>query len=448
MFAFLRRLIPDRHPLRLFYHKIKAFIAAVVYGFPSRHLIVVGVTGTNGKTTTVNLITNILNKAGYKVGMTSTVGFQIGDNRWMNNTKQSTASPFVLQKLLRKMVKSDCKYAIVEVTSHAIVQSRVLGVNFDVAVITNVTGDHVEYHGSFSSYLDAKGGLFRKVSKGARKFGVPKVLVVNSDDEYFNYFDQFVADRKISYGLSRATVYAEKVDNRPDGSSFVLHVPNNAMPLNIAMPGKYNVYNALAASSVCMALGVTLEVIRDALNESSTVVGRFESVDKGQKFSVIVDYAHTPDALESLFALYSSLTKGKFFVVFGATGGGRDKAKRSKMGEIAHKYADYIVVTNDDPYDEDVWDIINQVSEGIPRNEGDTFWRIPDRYEALRLALTLATDGDTVVVAGKGSEEIMIVGGKRLEWNDKKVIEGLLTREVMVELSDDEWVKRPNQCFN
>lgn len=447
MLKFLKRIIPERHPLRLLYHKIKAVIAATVYGFPASEMIVIGVTGTNGKTTTTNLITNILNKAGYKVGMTSTINFQVGDRRWINDTKQSTASPFKLQKLLREMVKADCKYAVVEVTSHAVTQSRIFGINFDVALVTNVTADHIEYHGGFEDYLDAKGGLFEKVSKGKKKFGVEKVLITNADDEHFKYFDQFVADRKLTYGLKAATVYAEKIEKRPEGSSFILHVPNHAMPVEVGMPGEFNIYNSLAAAAVCMALQVPMELIQAGLKESSSVSGRFEHVEAGQDYSVIVDYAHTPDALESLFSLYRRLTQGRLFVVFGATGGGRDKAKRAQMGKAANEHADQIFVTNDDPYTEDQWEIIEQVCEGIPRKEGKGLWKIPDRREAIRLALTMARAGDCVVVAGKGAEEIMMIDGKKVVWNDKKVITELLTRKVEVEIGPNEWVKRPNVCM-
>ena len=447
MFVKLKQLIPERHPLRLLYHKIKAVIAAVVYGFPANKMIVIGVTGTNGKTTTTNLITNILNKAGHKVGMTSTVNFQVGDRRWTNDTKQSTASPFKLQKLLKQMVEADCKYAVVEVTSHAITQSRVFGINFDVGIITNVTADHLEYHGGFDDYLNAKGKLFEKVSKGKKKFGVEKVLIANADDEHFKYFDQFVADRKLTYGLKSATVYAEKIEKRPEGSSFILHVPNYSMPVEVGMPGEYNIYNALGAAAVCMALEVPMEMIRDGLKESSSVAGRFEHVEAGQDYAVIVDYAHTPDALESLFSLYRRLTSGRLLVVFGATGGGRDKAKRSAMGKAANESADQIFVTNDDPYTEDQWEIIDQVCEGIPRKEGRGLWKIPDRRQAIRLALTMAKAGDTVVVAGKGAEEIMMIDGKKIPWNDKQVITELLSRKVEVEIGPNEWVARPNVCM-
>jgi len=434
MLDFLKKLIPDRHPLRLFYHKFLGIIAAVINGFPANNMIVVGVTGTNGKTTVVNMITNILNEAGFKVGMTSTINFQIDKKRWVNATKQTTLGPFQLQKLLKKMVKANCKYAIIEVTSHAIDQSRIFGINFDVAVITNVTPDHVEYHGDFNSYLNTKGRLFEKVSKGRRKFDVPKVLIANADDKYFSFFNQYVADRKLTYGLKQATVYAEKIEKKPEGTNFVLHVPNNMVDVRINLPGEFNVANALAAATVCMALQVPMEVISKGLASGRTIAGRFEHVNCGQKYSVIVDYAHAPEALENLLSLYRNLTPGRLFVVFGATGGGRDKQKRPRMGEIANQYADFIIVTDDDPYEEDEWGIIDQISLGISKKEGHNFWQIPGRKEAIRLALTMAQEGDSVVVSGKGAEEIQIIRGKKVPWNDKEVIEGLLNREVELNL--------------
>lgn len=432
MLSLFRKIFPDRHPIRLFYHKLKAIVAALVYLFPADKLIVIGVTGTNGKTTTVNMIVNVLNASGAKVGMTSTAIFQIGSERWVNTSKQTTMSPFVLQKMLKRMVKEGCKYAVLEVSSHAMIQSRVLGVNIDVGVITNVTEDHIEYHGSFNNYLNAKGSLFKKISRGKRKVGVPKILILNSDDKYYSYFNQFVADRKITYGFKAATCYAAEIKKKPEGSHFTLHVPNNAIEIELHMPGEFNVYNALAASAVGMALNISIETIKKAFSESKAVPGRFEHVDLGQKYSVIVDYAHAADSLENLLSMYRDLTPGRLFSVFGATGGGRDKKKRPIMGEMADKYADYIILTDDDPYIEDEWQIIEQVAEGVKRKEGEKFWKIPDRREAIRLALTMASEGDTVVVSGKGCEEVMMVRGKRIEWNDRKVIKELLEREFEV----------------
>lgn len=442
----LRKIFPDTNPFRLLYHKVMAVVAALYYRFPANKMTIIGITGTKGKTTTTNLIANILKVAGYDAGMASTVNFQIGHNRWINDTKQTTLSPFRLQKLLRRMVNAGCKYAILEISSHAIMQSRIWGVNFDIAVITNVAKDHLEYHGGFNAYLATKGKLFEKVSIGKRKFGVPKILVSNSDDEYFSFFNQFVADRKISYGIKGGTIYANEVQKSPEGTHFVLKVPNNQIAVGLKLPGEFNVSNALAAASVAMALQVPLEQIKKGLEESSTVAGRCEHVRLGQKFDVIVDYAHTTESLKHLLKLYRSLTKGRLFAVFGATGN-RDKSKRPLMGAVANEYADYIILTNEDPFDEQPWDIVEEVAKGVPRQEGRNFWKVLDRKEAIRLALTLAKEGDTVVCAGKGAEEVIVHGDKKIPWNEKKVIEELLTRKVEVEISPDNWEKRENVCF-
>ncbi|MBU1152244.1 UDP-N-acetylmuramoyl-L-alanyl-D-glutamate--2,6-diaminopimelate ligase [Patescibacteria group bacterium] len=448
MLDFFRKIIPDTHPIRLFYHKVMAVIAALVYRYPANDLVVVGITGTNGKTTTVNYTANILTAAGYKVGMTSTINFQIGSRKWENNMKQTTLGPFKLQKLLRQMVTEGCKYAVLELSSHSATQSRIHGINIDVAAFTNITSDHIEYHGSFNSYISAKAEIFKKVSKGNRKFGVDRALVLNRDDKYFDFFNQHVADRKINYGMKgNASVTAKDLVRRPDGSHFVLHVPNNSIAVDLKMPGDFNVYNALTAASCALALNIDLESIKKGLEESTGVAGRFETVKKGQKYDIIVDYAHATDALQSLLELYKGLVSGKIFLVFGATGGGRDKAKRPKMGAIADKFADYIVVTNDDPYEEDEWQIIDQVSEGINRAQGAGFWKIPDRREAIRLALTLAREGDCVIVAGKGAEKVMMLRGKRVDWNDKQVIEEFLTRKIEVEIGYEHFEGRENVCL-
>lgn len=442
----LKRLISDTNPLRLFYHQIKAVIAVIVYGFPSKNLNVIGVTGTNGKTTTVNLITMILEEAGHKVGMASTINFQIGANKWTNTSKQTTMSPFTLQKMLRDMVKEGCSHAVLEVSSHSITQSRVLGVNFDSAVITNVTEDHIEYHGSFQMYLQAKGDLFKRLNKSRRKPNIPKVSIINQDDPQFSFFDQFIVDRKYTYSLKRGTCYATDVNLYPGGSTFNLHVPNNQIEIELHLSGEFNIYNALAAATVALANNINVKTIKIALEKAKGVPGRLELVEAGQPYSIVVDYAHSPDSLQKLLELYRKLTEGKLFVVFGATGGGRDKSKRPTMGAIADEFADYIILTNDDPYEEDEWQIIENITEGIKRKEGDRLWKIPHRYEAIRLALTLAKEGDSVVIAGKGCEEIQIIGKEKIPWDDRNAVRELLSRDVVVEIGGKQESKE-NVCI-
>ena len=430
MLNFLRNLIPDRHPIRLFYHLVMAVLAAILYGFPAKKMIVVGVTGTNGKTTTVNLIADVLVNAGKKVGMTSTVNFRVGDKKWVNTMKQSTLGPFKLNKLLSDMVKAGCEYVVLEVTSHAITQHRIFGINFNVAVMTNITSDHLEYHGGFSNYVNTKGLLFKKIVQAPKK-GVKGTIILNSDDQYYDFYSQYNADVKMSYGLiRRSEVYVSDIKLSPTHTDFILHISNSSVPVRLAMPGRYNVYNALAVSCAGLALGFSLAEIADGLKKCDAVPGRYDPVYAGQKFNVVVDYAHAPEALDSLLKFYKDTVTGKVFLVFGATGGGRDKAKRPDMGAIADKYADYIVVTNDDPYMEDQVEIINQISQGINRTEGDNFWKIIDRRVAIELAISMAREGDCVIVAGKGAEEVIVIGDKKIPWNDKKVIKDILSRMV------------------
>jgi len=431
----LRKLISDTNPLRLLYHKLIAVVAAFYYRFPSRNMIVIGVTGTNGKTTTVNLITKILETAGHKVGMTSTINFQVGTRKWTNITKMTSLGRFALQRLLREMADEHCKYAVIEVSSHAMTQSRTWGINIDCAAFTNITEDHIEYHGGFANYLDAKGLLFKKVSKGARKPNIPKVLVLNQEDPHYSFFDQFISDRKLTYGIKEGTVHASNMILESGGSSFTLHVPNNAVPIDFDLPGDFNVQNALCAAAVCLSVGISFEDVKRGLENARTVPGRYDHVDAGQDPTIIVDYAHSSDSLEKLLSMYRNLTpNGKVYAVFGATGGGRDKQKRPKMGEIADKYADYIILTDDDPYDDDELTIIEDIAVGIKRKEGDRFWKIIDRREAIRLALALAKKGDSVLIAGKGAEEVMKVRGKTIPWNDKQVVIDLLRRKISVNL--------------
>lgn len=424
------------NPLRLFYHKTMAVIAAVRYGFPARKLRVIGVTGTNGKTTVVNLIAKILTENGSKVGMASTVNFQLGKTSWMNATKMSTQSAFFMQKFLRDMVNIGCDYAVLEVTSHALTQSRVWGVDFDVAVLTNVTGDHIEYHGGFENYLHAKSLLFESLISSRRKVNIPKVSILNQDDTNFEFFDQFLADSKLTYGLNHGTCSASDIQLSPDRTKFTLRVPNDSIEVSIHLPGLPNVSNVLAAACVALNERVSLKVLQRVLGGVEPVPGRYELVDEGQPFYVVVDYAHNVDAISNIVKMYKEIVtgKGRLIVVFGATGGGRDQGKRSVMGELLDRYADYIILTDDDPYEEDEWEILRMVSEGVKREEGDRFWKVPKRREAIRLALSLARDHDIVLIAGKGAEPVQMVYGERREWDDRRVARELLNATTEVSL--------------
>lgn len=418
----------------LLYHRIMAMLAAIWYGFPANRLKVIAITGTKGKSTVAHLLASILKEAGARVGVASTIHFQIADTIWPNESKKTTQSPFMLQNLLRQMVNARCEYAILEVTSHALVQSRLWGVNVDTAILTNIDRDHIEYHGGFENYLHAKGLLFASVARSERKFGLQKTFILPMEDSNFAFFDAFAADRKITYGLSKGMVTAQDIALLSDGSVFTLTVPNDQISVNLRLPGEFNVRNALAAATASLSLGIKLSVIGDGLKTETVIPGRLEMINVGQPFTIVVDYAHTPDSLEKLLALYKPLKKKNLFLVFGATGGGRDKAKRPIMGEIAAKYADCVIVTDDDSYTENRMQIIEEVSAGINKKEGDRFWRIRDRKQAIRLAMLLASEGDIVLIAGKGCEPVQIIDGEKIEWDDRKVVREILSSAVKVEL--------------
>lgn len=430
MKAFLQNLLPNHHPLRLLYHKVRAVIAALWYRFPANHLTVIAVTGTNGKTTTANLIHSIFQAARRKSGLITTVNFKVGDHERVNLTKQTTPSPFLVQRLLREMVDTGCTHAVIEVTSHALIQSRTWGINVDTAVFTNLTQDHLDYHGSMEAYKEAKGRLFRDLNVSSRKPGVGKLAVVNMDDLEGPYFSSFPVDQLFEYGIQKGTYVARNLECKPSGTKFQLRIPNGEAEIVFKIPGRMNVYNALAAATVAVAHHIQLPIIKEALEKVKFVPGRLELIEEGQPFHVLVDYAHTPDALEQLLGMLRELTLGRLIVVFGATGD-RDKTKRPIMGEIVDKYADVIILTDDDPYTEDHEDIAKMVRAGIRREEGDRFWQVLDRREAMRLGISLAsTEQDTVVIAGKGAEAFQVVGTRKISHDDRQVAREILGRKI------------------
>lgn len=432
---FLRSKISPQNPLLLLYHKAIAILAAFFYGFPAQRVQVIAVTGSKGKSTVIHMLTNILQAAGYRCGVVSTINFQIGEHVWPNSTKMTTLGRFKLQQLLKQMAKAKCDFAIIEATSQALTQSRLWGINVDTAVLTNMLrDDHLEYHGGFENYMHAKGLLFSALGKSERKRGMQKTAVLPIEDSYYAYFDSFFIDRKISFGIGKGLIHAGQIAFLPDGSRFALLVPNAEIEVRLKIPGEFNVRNALAAAAAAISFGIKLSAIQKGLEVDTEIPGRLEVIRAGQPFTVVVDYAHSPQALEKVLGLFRPLTKGKLYVVFGATGGGRDSGKRPLMGQVVAKYADFIVVTDDDPYEEDRMHIIEQIAQGTGMREGEGMWLIRDRKQAIRLALSLAKEHDTVLVCGKGCEPIQVIGEGRIEWDDRKAVREILGSEMRVEL--------------
>lgn len=430
---YLNKLLPQSHPLRLMYHKTMAMLAAIFYGFPANDMTVIGVTGTKGKTTTCNIIHKIFSQAGFKTAMLTTVNFKIGDDEEANLTKQSTMSPFQLNKTLKRMKRAGCEVLVIEVTSHAMMQSRVWGINFDTAVFTNIADEHLDYHGTFEEYKRAKGMLFNQLNISPRKGGVQKISVLNADDPAFEYFAGFPVDQQFAFGIQKGTYVARNLEQRADSTTFTIKIPNGEATAILKIPGRMNVYNAMAAATVATAHHINLETIKAAIEDMKTVPGRIEVINEGQPFTVIVDYAHTPDSLEAVLSMFREVSKKRLITVFGACGD-RFKGNRPIMGQVIDKYSDYIVLTDDDPFTEDHRSIATMVREGIKRQEGDRFWEILDRKEAIRLALSLAEEGDTVVIAGKGAEEFQVVGKRRIPHDDRKVCREILSRDISIDV--------------
>ncbi len=401
-------------------HLLRGILAYYLFGMAPKKLKVIGVTGTNGKTTTCYLTASMLEQAGYKVGMATTTNFKIGSKEWVNKTNMTTMSPFVLQKLLRDMVRAGCQYAIIETTSHAIKQYRNWGIRYLVVAMTNVTHEHLDYHKTFKDYLETKLQLFQKK---------PKVSVVNADDPNFDKFTKFTTGRLLTYSKQRrADITARKILPAVDGTIFTLVTPTVQTTVDLHLPGDFNVSNALCAASIGYGLQIDITDIKNGLEKVSNIPGRLEKVDKGQDFTVMIDYAHSPDALEKLYSTLKPNVKGKMIVVLGSCGD-RDKTKRPIMGSIAGYFADIVIITDEEPYTEDPKEIIKQVASGVPKGrkgkkivEGKDFFRIDDRREAIQKALQLAGKGDLVVITGMGAQEYRVVGNKKIPWSERKIV--------------------------
>jgi len=405
----IKKFIPSF--LLSWYHFGLAFLGAVIYRFPARppkfffekfwrakKIKVIGVTGTNGKSTVVEFITKIFEEAGIAIASQSSIRFKIKDKEWPNLYKMTMPGRFFMQKFLRQAVNAGCKYAVLEVTSEGIKQHRHRFIDFETAVFTNLSPEHIEAHGGFENYKKAKGELF-KTAKG--------IHIINLDDKNADYFLQFPANKKITYGLNQGDINTQN-------SHFKLK-----------LTGDFNNYNALATICVGLSYGIGLEVCKRAVEKIEGIPGRMELVAQ-EPFKVFVDYAFTPNALEKVYQTISSKLQApssKLICVLGACGGGRDKWKRPVLGEIAAKYCDEIIITNEDPYDENPTKILSDVKSGITGYKLQVTREILDRREAISEALKSAKEGDSVVITGKGCEPWMCVaGGKKIPWDDRKVV--------------------------
>lgn len=407
-----------------------ALAAELFYGSPAQELRLVGVTGTNGKTTTTHLVDEILRAWGKKTALLGTIKYRIGGE----NLPVLATTPEApdLQKMLRSMCDQGVEYAVMEVSSHALEQHRVSGCDFNTAVLTNITEDHLDFHLNFERYLAAKGKLFSQLGGSFCKGTAPRFAVLNWDDPNCDYFLRQVTVQAVCYGIQDgADVRASKIKISGEGASYRLDTPWGRGEFQLKLTGVFSVYNALAATTAALLEGVDLALIRDVLARVSGVPGRFERVDAGQDFLVIVDYAHTPDGLENILKTARQFVRKKIITIFGC-GGERDRSKRPVMGRIAGHYSDYCILTSDNPRGEDPWQIIGEVEEGLKENKkaGSGYTIQPDRYEAIKLGIELARPDDMVIIAGKGHENYQIFSDYTIPFSDRDVAVELIRERL------------------
>lgn len=433
----IKKLIPEQ--CISFYHLALAASAAFYYGFPSKKMIVIGITGTKGKTSAANFIWSVLMAGGYKTGLVGTANIRIGEKEFLNTYHMTMPGRFILQRILKQMADAGCTHCIVETTSEGIKQWRHYGIFYDVAIFTNLTPEHLQAHGGdFLKYKEAKGKLFSALGKNGCKVikgkEIKKIIIANSDNEHSDFYLGFSSDEKFTYGLGiGADFIANNVKNTSDGLEF--SVGNENFRINIL--GKFNAYNALPALIVGKIFDIPYEKIQEGFKNLKIIPGRMEKIEEGQKFSVFVDYAHEKEGmiavldaaqelLETEFlTVGNSVSKGNIILLLGAEGGGRDKAKRPILGEIAAKKADFVIVSNVDPYEDDPKEICEDIAvaaEKFGKIRDKNLFVIEDRREGIKKALSLASDNDVVLVTGKGSEQSIVIGGKRYPWDDRVVV--------------------------
>lgn len=444
----IKKIFPQA--LKNLYHLGQAVLANLIFGFPARRsyapgvaggpskkIRIIGVTGTDGKTTTVQMITKILEEAGKKTAMASTINFKINGVEEKNLSHFTTESSFAVQKFIKKAVEAGCEYLVLETSSHSLDQHRVWGVDFDVALITNVTREHLDYHGTMEKYRQAKKMLFENVAKNNG------TIVVNLDmekpEEYLEYANEksfgYSTNDKLQMTNSKQIpndkiqkIIAKNIELGLSGSSYEIFASSLSSGLDtkyeIHLPGLFNVENALGATAVALGEGIEPETIKVALAKIKGVSGRLERVENTRGINILVDFALTPEALKRLYEMISQTKKegAKVIAVFGSCGD-RDKGKRPIMGKIVSEIADFVILTNDEPYHEKPEQIIDEIFAGIEnKKEGENVWRIAGRRLAIRKALEIAQSDDVIAVTGMGNFETMVVGDEKIPWNDRQVI--------------------------
>ena len=425
----IKKIVKSLIPKGLFerieptWHLIEAVFANIRYGFPARNMHVIGVTGTNGKTTTTFLIYKILLEAGYKVAMQSTVAYGVGDDLKPQIEHMTTERSSILQRRLRDFRRAGAEWVVLEISSHSLAQHRNWGPPYEIAVMTNVTYEHLDYHKTFENYIEAKRQLFVMAAKHGRRFGV-----VNADDLNAAKFINSIP-RSVSYGIKSGQLIARNIKLAVDHSTYIAEIDSDKYNIRINVPGDFNISNSLAAIAVGREIGLTKRQIEDGIAALKNVEGRMNVLDVGQKFKVIIDFASTPDAFEQALRNIRPTTKGKLVAVFGSAGR-RDESKRAIQGEIAGRYCDELVLTEEDNRDADGTKILNQIADGA-KKAGKTIdkdmFLIPNRKEAIEFAMNrVKSVDDTVVLLGKGHEKTIEQADGVHEWNESQIATKIL----------------------
>lgn len=423
--------------LKKIYHYLIPFIAHWYYGRPSKKLIVIGVTGTKGKSTTCHFIHSIFQASGYKSCLMTTVEYRIGDKIFENKNKMTMLGRGKIHKFLRKAVQSSCRYAVIETSSEGILQFRHLCLNYDVAVFTNLGTEHSERHGGSENLKKDKGKLFANLKNNKKIFGkkIKKIIIVNGDDKYANYYLNFKADEKIVYGIDKKNgidIIGTDIKHQNEGMKFLV----NNFKFVINLLGRFNVYNALAAIAVGQSQKIKKQQIKQGLINVKKVLGRMEFIEEGQDFDVIVDYAHEPLSYTALFNELREMLnnddrkKNKIISVIGSDGGGRDKLKRRKMGQIAGELTDVVVITDVNCFDENPKEIVEMLAIGsreTGKQDNKNLFIEINRKKAIELACKQAQTGDIVVITAKGNEPYMVgANGKKISWDDCEITRKIL----------------------
>ncbi|MFA6307530.1 MAG: UDP-N-acetylmuramoyl-L-alanyl-D-glutamate--2,6-diaminopimelate ligase [Patescibacteria group bacterium] len=418
---FLKKILGKK--IILTYHLLIAKLAAWYYGQPANKLIVIGVTGTNGKTATVNLVSQFLDYLNQSNGLASTVNFKVDKKEWLNDKKMTMLGRFQTQKLLANMLKAKCKYAVIETSSQGIEHFRHIGINYDLVIFTNLTPEHIEAHGGFENYRMYKEKLFKHLAKSKKKKinnqEIAKIIVSNNDDEETKRLKNIKVDKFVTYSIDTNSDYQAQDINLEEGVSF--SVKGEEIKTNFI--GRFNVYNILSAMVAVRELGFDLkDLVKTKLRG---VPGRQEWIDEGQDFKVLIDYAPEPEGLGQLYKTLSKINKNRLIHVLGSCGGGRDKARQPIMGKMAGENADIVIITNEDPYDDDPLEIIANVAKGAIKAgkiENKSLFKIESRVEAINKAISIAKTDDIVLITGKGAEQFICgPNGQMIPHDDRQV---------------------------